>query len=64
VLGSGPLRRAPPERWLEFLVREDITRINPALDSRFAYVQVTAATGSEHGILDVLSVTRSGLAIL
>jgi len=60
-----PLFRAQPERWLEFLVREDVTRIDPTLDARFAYAQVTAATGGEHGILDVLSITRSGrLAIL
>jgi hypothetical protein len=60
-----PLFRAQAERWLEFLVREDVTQIDPLLDSAFSYAQVTAATGGEHGILDVLSVTRSGrLAIL
>lgn len=59
------LFRSQPERWLEFLVRQDVGRIDPTLDSRFAYAQVIAATGGEHGILDVLSVTRSGrLAIL
>jgi len=36
-------------------VRADVTRIDPALDSRFANVQGTAATGGEHGILDALS---------
>lgn len=40
-------------------MRAGVTRIGPALDSRFAYVQVTAATGGEHGILDALSGTRS-----
>jgi len=46
-------------------VREDVTRIDPMLDARHAYAQVAAATGGEHGILDVLSVTRSGrVAIL
>lgn len=60
-----PLFRAQTERWLEFLVREDLARVDPVLDARFAYGQVTASTGGEHGILDVLSVTRSGrLAIL
>jgi hypothetical protein len=39
--------------------------VDAALDSRFAYAQVLANAGGEHGILDVLSVTRSGrLAIL
>ena len=57
--------RAQPERWLEALVRDDVTRIDPALDPRFAYAQVLANAGGDHGILDVLTVSRSGrLAIL
>ncbi|HKV23537.1 MAG TPA: hypothetical protein VJN93_03000 [Candidatus Acidoferrum sp.] len=57
--------RAQPERWLESLVREDVTRVDAALDARFVYSQVFAQAGSEHGILDLLTVTRSGrLAIL
>ena len=60
-----PLYRAQGERWLESLVREDVTRIDASLDSRFVYAQVFANSGGEHGILDVLTVTRSGrLAIL
>ena len=59
------LYRAQPERWLEALVREDVTRVDAALDSRFVYSQVFAHVGGEHGILDLLTVTRSGrLAIL
>ena len=59
------LYRTQAERWLEFLVREDVTRIDAMLDSRFAYSQILAASAGEHGILDVLSVTRAGrLAIL
>src|SRR5262249_8586125 len=59
------LFRRQAERWLETLVREDVSRVDAALDSRFAYAQVLAETGGEHGILDVLTVTRSGqLAIL
>ncbi len=59
------LYRAQPERWLEALVREDVTRVDAALDSRFVYSQVFAHAGGEHGILDLLTVTRSGrLAIL
>lgn len=60
-----PLYRAHPERWLENLVREDVTRVDAALDPRFVYAQVFANAGGEHGILDLLTVTRSGrLAIL
>jgi hypothetical protein len=57
--------RAQPERWLEALVREDVTRVDAALDTRFVYSQVFAHAGGEHGILDLLTVTRAGrLAIL
>jgi hypothetical protein len=57
--------RAQPERWLEAIVREDVTRVDAALDPRFVYSQVFAHAGCEHGILDLLTVTRSGrLAIL
>ena len=59
------LYRAQPERWLESLVRGDVSRIDASLDPRFAYTQVFANAGGEHGILDVLAVTRSGrLAIV
>ena len=59
------LYRAQPERWLEAIVREDITRVDAQLDPRFVYTQVFANAGGEHGILDLLGVTRSGcLAIL
>src|SRR5262249_49520480 len=39
-----PFRRQA-ERWLETLVREDVSRVDAALDSRFAYAQVLAETG-------------------
>lgn len=59
------LYRAQPERWLETLVCEDITRVDASLDPRFAYPQVLANAGGDHGILDILTVTRTGrLAIL
>ena len=59
------LYRAQPERWLESLAREDVTRIDAMLDQRFVYAQVFANAGGEHGILDLLTVTRSGrLAII
>src|SRR5208282_3177750 len=59
------LYRAQPERWLESIVRADVSRIDASLDPRFAYTQVFANAGGEHGILDVLAVTRNGrLAIL
>ena len=60
-----PFYRAQTERWLESLVREDVTRIDAALDPRFVYAQVFANAGGEHGILDLLGISRSGrLAVL
>jgi hypothetical protein len=59
------LYRAQAERWLESIVREDVTRVDAALDPRFVYAQVFANAGGEHGILDLLTVTRTGrLAII
>jgi hypothetical protein len=59
------LYRAQPERWLESIVRQDVTRVDAALDQRFVYAQVFANAGGEHGILDLLTVTRAGrLAIM
>jgi hypothetical protein len=59
------LYRAQPERWLEAIVRTDVTRIDAVLDSRFVYTQVFAGSAAEHGIIDVLTITRAGrLAIL
>jgi hypothetical protein len=59
------LYRAQPERWLESIVREDVTRVDAMLDQRFVYAQAFANAGGEHGILDLLAVTRSGrLAII
>jgi hypothetical protein len=59
------LYRQQSERWLESIVRSDVTRVDAALDFRFAYAQVFANAFSERGILDLLTVTRGGrLAIL
>lgn len=60
-----PLYRRQPERWLESIVRKDVTRVDAALDPRYVYTQVFANSSGQRGILDVLTVTRSGrLAIL
>jgi hypothetical protein len=59
------LYRPQAERWLESMVREDVTRVDAVLDQRFVYAQVFANAGGEHGILDLLTITRSGrLAII
>lgn len=60
-----PLYRAQPERWLETLVKEDITRIDARLDGKHLYAQLPALAAGDRGILDLLGVTRDGrLAII
>jgi len=60
-----PLYRAQPERWLEAIVRSDVTRVDASLDPRFVYTQLFTNSVSERGILDILTVTTSGrLAII
>ena len=60
-----PLYRVQSERWLETIVRNDVTRVDASLDPRFVYTQLFASNSIERGILDVLTVTRSGrLAII
>jgi hypothetical protein len=60
-----PLYRSQPERWLETIVRNDVTRVDATLDPRFVYTQLFANSATERGILDILTVTTSGrLAII
>lgn len=60
-----PLYRAQPERWLETLVQEDITRVDARLDPKHLYAQLPALAAGNRGILDLLGVTRDGrLAII
>jgi hypothetical protein len=62
---QNPCYRAQAERWLEAIVRADVTRVDALLDPRYVYAQVFANAGGEHGILDLLGITRSGrLAIV
>ena len=60
-----PLYRALSDRWLQALIAQDITRVDLNLDAAHFYEQVFAQTAGQHGVLDLLTVTRSGrLAIL
>jgi hypothetical protein len=59
------LYRAQPERWLESIIRSDVTRVDACLDPRFVYTQLFASSATERSILDILTVTTSGrLAII
>jgi hypothetical protein len=54
-----PLYRAYPERWMQALVMQDVTRVDFALDPERVYEQVFAQGGGQHGVLDLLGATRS-----
>ncbi len=60
-----PLYRAQAERWMQTLVCQDMSRIDIALDPSHVYEQVFAQVAGQHGVLDLLCITRAGrLAIV
>lgn len=60
-----PLYRGQAERWMQSIVLEDVSRVDILLDPRHVYEQVFVQSAGQHGILDLLGVTRTGrLAIL
>jgi hypothetical protein len=60
-----PLYRAHAEHWMQSLIKRDLSCIDILLDPDHVYDQVIAQSGSHHGILDLLAVTRNKrLAIL
>ena len=57
--------RLQSERWLESMLVEDITRIDPVLSPEFVYPQVPAFSRTDRGVIDILTVTREGrLAVI
>jgi hypothetical protein len=52
--------RLQSERWLESLLFQDITRIDPALSPQHVYPQVPAFSGTDRGVIDLLTTTRRG----
>jgi hypothetical protein len=54
------LFRLQPERWLEAKLRGEIAELLPGLRSDVMYSQVPALTSGERGILDLLTLDRSG----
>lgn len=54
-----PLYRAQAERWMQTLVRSDVSQIDLALDPAHVYEQVFTQSAGQHGILNLLCVTRS-----
>ncbi|HMD84240.1 MAG TPA: hypothetical protein VKO18_06015 [Terriglobia bacterium] len=52
--------RLQSERWLESLLFQDITRLDPALSPVHVYPQVPAFSGTDRGVIDLLTATRRG----
>jgi hypothetical protein len=53
-----PLYRMQSERWLESILRRNITALDDHLDPDHVYSQIPAFAGSDRGMMDLLSVTR------
>jgi hypothetical protein len=59
------LYRAQAERWMQAMVMMDVSRLDVILDPDHVYEQVIANSSGQHGILDLLAVTKTKrLAIL
>jgi len=54
-----PFYRAHAERWMQSLAMQDVSRLDVSLDPDRVYEQVFAQSGGQHGILDLLAVTRT-----
>ncbi len=60
-----PLYRMQPERWLESVLRRDVSLIDAHLRADHVYTQVPAFAASDRGMLDLLGVTDDGrLAVI
>ncbi|HEV3513412.1 MAG TPA: hypothetical protein VGS05_17005 [Candidatus Sulfotelmatobacter sp.] len=59
------LFRMHPERWLESLVRADVSVIDERLETESVYSQVPAFSAADRAMIDVLTLTQEGrLAVL
>jgi hypothetical protein len=59
------LFRMHPERWLESLVRADVSVIDERLEPESVYSQVPAFSAADRAMIDVLTLTREGrLAVI
>jgi hypothetical protein len=54
------LFRMHPERWLESLVRTDVSVIDERLEAESVYSQVPAFSAADRAMIDVLTLTRDG----
>ncbi|MGH9607522.1 MAG: hypothetical protein ACRD3N_17670 [Terracidiphilus sp.] len=57
---TDPLFRMAPERWLESRLRAGIAKLFPTLRGDLMYSQVPALSTGDRGLLDLLTLDRSG----
>ena len=57
---TDPLYRMQPERWLEAELRAGIAELLPGLRQDMVYTQVPALSTGDRGMLDLLTLDRSG----
>jgi hypothetical protein len=55
-----PLYRLQPERWLESVLSRDLQEIEPGIAANCVYSQVPAFAAGDRGMLDLLTVNRTG----
>lgn len=61
---TDPLFRMQPERWLESRMRTATAEILPGLRADLVYSQVPAFSGGDRGMLDLLTLDRSGRLVV
>jgi hypothetical protein len=62
---TDPLYRLQPERWLEAELRAGLVQLLPGLRTDLLYTQVPALSTGDRGMLDLLTLDRSGrLAVI
>jgi hypothetical protein len=62
---TDPLFRLQPERWLEAQLRSAVAELFPGLRKDLLYTQVPALSTGDRGLLDMLTLDRSGrLAVI
>jgi len=62
---TDPLFRLQPERWLEARLRSEIAELLPGLRGDLLYSQVPALSSGDRGLLDLLTLDRTGrLAVI
>jgi hypothetical protein len=63
-LRNAMIFRFQPERWLESIIRRNVTALDATLDPRFVYSQVPTYRGEQRTFIDLLAVTREGRLVV